>query len=107
MESGKKEEAGPSRGVVNAEEKTDKQREMKTEKPLTISEVLLADEDEEEEYDDEDVKEGDGVVAGFSPGPLVSLKEQIEKDKVFFAFSFLLLLLFKASDCMFVFSFCS
>ncbi|ESR57017.1 hypothetical protein WN944_016663 [Citrus x changshan-huyou] len=81
MESGKKEEAGPSRGVVNAEEKKDKQREMKTEKPLTISEVLLADEDEEEEYDDEDVKEGDGVVAGFSPGPLVSLKEQIEKDK--------------------------
>ncbi|KAH9785241.1 Rho GDP-dissociation inhibitor 1 [Citrus sinensis] len=82
MESGKKEEAGPSRGVVNAEEKKDKQREMKTEKPLTISEVLLADEDEEEEYDDEDVKEGDGVVAGFSPGPLVSLKEQIEKDKL-------------------------
>lgn len=82
MDSGKKEEAGPSRGV-DAEEKKDKQREIKTEKPLTISEVLLVDEDEEGEFDDEDVREGDGVVAGFRPGPLVSLKEQIEKDKVF------------------------
>lgn len=80
MDSGKKEEAGPSRGV-DAEEKKDKQREMKTEKPLTISEVLLVDDDEEGEFDDEDVREGDGVVAGFRPGPLVSLKEQIEKDK--------------------------
>ncbi|KDP26493.1 hypothetical protein JCGZ_17651 [Jatropha curcas] len=65
MESGKGVEAGPSTiGGVG-----EKQEEM-AEKP-----VIENDETEEEEEDN-------GVpVAGFVPGPLLSLKEQIEKDK--------------------------
>ncbi|KAH7517417.1 hypothetical protein FEM48_Zijuj09G0061300 [Ziziphus jujuba var. spinosa] len=45
-----------------------------SEKPSGVCDVGV------EEEDDGDTKV-DGVVAGFVPGPLVSLKEQIEKDK--------------------------
>ncbi|KAL5860013.1 hypothetical protein ACOSQ4_001309 [Xanthoceras sorbifolium] len=77
MESGKVAEAGPSN--VGADD--EKQQGMKTEKPL--SEGFddgneEAEEEEEEEEDHNDIKKG-GV--GFVPGPLLSLKEQIEKDK--------------------------
>lgn len=83
MEGGKRaSEAGPSSGgsssaCVVGEERREKHKEM-SEKP---SQVCFVGEEEE----DDDAK-GHGVVAGFVPGPLVSLKEQIEKDKVFFFF---------------------
>ncbi|XP_044493414.1 rho GDP-dissociation inhibitor 1-like [Mangifera indica] len=75
MEGGKRAEAGTSSGVVG--EKQEKLREMKSEKPP--SEVF---DDKDEDEDAEDGKEGAGIVtAGFVPGPLLSLKEQVEKDK--------------------------
>lgn len=86
MEGGKRaSEAGPSSGGSSSacgvgEERREKHKEM-SEKP---SEVCFVGEEEE---DDDDAK-GHGVVAGFVPGPLVSLKEQIEKDKVFVLFFF-------------------
>lgn len=68
MEGGKRgDEAGPS---------SEKLGEL-SEK---LNEVCHVGEDEEDE--DEDHR-SNGVAAGFVPGPLVSLKEQIEKDKVF------------------------
>ncbi|GMJ09055.1 SUPERCENTIPEDE1 [Hibiscus trionum] len=71
MESGKRAEAGPSAGV-SEEKQAREQREM-SEKPLAVE---VCDDHEEEEED------GDGVaLPGFVPGPLLSLKEQIEKDK--------------------------
>jgi len=78
MEGGKRgEEAGPSSGGSTSacvgDQRQDKQKEM-GEKP---SEVRGVGEEEEEEENHDD----DGVVAGYVPGPLVSLKEQIEKDK--------------------------
>ncbi|GLU03699.1 hypothetical protein SLE2022_208850 [Rubroshorea leprosula] len=82
MESGKRAEAGPSTvaggggGGVGGGEKQERQKEM-NEKPS--SEVC--DDHEEEDEEDDDEKEDGGLVAGFVPGPLVSLKEQIEKDK--------------------------
>ncbi|KAK8588393.1 hypothetical protein V6N13_087321 [Hibiscus sabdariffa] len=75
MESGKKAEAGPSAGV-NEEKQGREQWEM-SEKP---SAVEVCDDHEEEEEDD-DKEDGGGALAGFVPGPLLSLKEQIEKDK--------------------------
>ncbi|KAL6214498.1 hypothetical protein ACLB2K_013932 [Fragaria x ananassa] len=66
MEGGKRgDEAGPS--SENLGELSEK-----------LNEVCHVGEDEEE--DDEDHR-SNGVAAGFVPGPLVSLKEQIEKDK--------------------------
>lgn len=86
MEGGKRAEAGTSSGVVG--EKQEKLREMKSEKPP--SEVF---DDKDEDEDAEDGKEGAGIVtAGFVPGPLLSLKEQVEKDKVFFLLLFHFLL---------------
>lgn len=70
MEGGKRgDEAGPS-----------------SEKLKELSEKLseVCDVGEEDDDDDEDHK-SNGV--GFVPGPLVSLKEQIEKDKVLFSCS--------------------
>jgi Rho GDP-dissociation inhibitor len=52
------------------------------EKPSEVHGVVQEEEEEGEDQDD------DGVVAGYVPGPLVSLKEQIEKDKVLFCFPF-------------------
>lgn len=78
MEDGKRaSEAGPSSGgssrCVGCEERREKQKEM-SEKPSGVCDAG--------EEDDDDTKV-DGIAAGFVPGPLVSLKEQIEKDKVF------------------------
>lgn len=88
MEGGKRaSEAGPSSagsssaGVVGGEERREKQKEM-GEKP---SEGCYVGVGGGEEDDDEGTK-FHGVGAGFVPGPLVSLKEQIEKDKVGFFF---------------------
>ncbi|XWS76214.1 hypothetical protein CRYUN_Cryun01aG0156600 [Craigia yunnanensis] len=72
MESGKRAEAGPSTGV--SEEKQEREQREMTEKPLTI-EVC------NDRKEDDDKEDGAGALAGFVPGPLVSLKEQIEKDK--------------------------
>ncbi|GAV81799.1 Rho_GDI domain-containing protein [Cephalotus follicularis] len=88
MESGKRaEEAGSSStggGVGVGEKKQEKRREMNKKPP---SEVICDDDEEEEEEEEDDdgggggVKEDCGLVAAFVPGPLLSLKEQIEKDK--------------------------
>ncbi|EOX94369.1 hypothetical protein QUC31_004506 [Theobroma cacao] len=75
MESGKRAEAGPSTGA--SEEKQEREERKMTEKPLAV-EVC---DDHEEDEEDEDKEDGVGAVAGFVPGPLLSLKEQIEKDK--------------------------
>ncbi|XP_024019172.1 rho GDP-dissociation inhibitor 1 [Morus notabilis] len=73
MESGKRgAEAGPSSGYGVGEERQQKHKEM-SRKPSELRVVQ-----EEEEVADES-KGGD--VGGFVPGPLLSLKEQIEKDK--------------------------
>lgn len=93
MEGGKRaEEAGPSSGGsssacggVAADHKEEKQKAT-SENPIEVHGV--EEEEEGEEDHDDDVRD-DGAVAGFVPGPLVSLKEQIEKDKV--CSSFLLL----------------
>ncbi|XP_042517877.1 rho GDP-dissociation inhibitor 1-like [Macadamia integrifolia] len=70
MDSGEKVEAGSSSWVGDKQEQVG---EMLTEK----SERVCDDEVVEEEDDE---LEDDGV-AGFVPGPLVPLKEQLEKDK--------------------------
>lgn len=73
MEGGKRgDEAGPS-----------------SEKLKELSEKLseVCDVGEEDDDDDDEDHNSNGVGAGFVPGPLVSLKEQIEKDKVLFSFS--------------------
>ncbi|KAB1199220.1 Rho GDP-dissociation inhibitor 1 [Morella rubra] len=85
MEGGKRaEEAGPSSGGsssacggVAADHKEEKQKAT-SENPIEVHGV--EEEEEGEEDHDDDVRD-DGAVAGFVPGPLVSLKEQIEKDK--------------------------
>ncbi|KAF5738971.1 rho GDP-dissociation inhibitor 1-like [Tripterygium wilfordii] len=69
MESRKGAEAGPSKGGVFGDENEETKR---TEEPHDHE----IDVDEEESDDDDDV-----AAAGFVPGPLLSLKEQIEKDK--------------------------
>lgn len=79
MEGGKRTEAGTSSGGGERQEKL---REMKSEKPPS---EVFDDGDDHEDEEEEDDKEGARIVtAGFDPGPLLSLKEQIEKDKVFF-----------------------
>ncbi|OAY32681.1 rho GDP-dissociation inhibitor 1 [Manihot esculenta] len=72
MEGGKRVEAGPSTtGIVS--EKQERQKEMAEKAP---AETVIDDGEEEDEDEDNGVP-----VAGFVPGPLLSLKEQIEKDK--------------------------
>ncbi|KAK3193476.1 hypothetical protein Dsin_024786 [Dipteronia sinensis] len=73
MESEKVTEAGSS-SVGIADEK---KQEMKTTDQKPVSEGF----DQQEEVDNDVNKGGGGVVAGFVPGPLLSLKEQIDKDK--------------------------
>ncbi|XWS31390.1 hypothetical protein CRYUN_Cryun23aG0071700 [Craigia yunnanensis] len=75
MESGKRAEAGPSTGV--SEEKQEREQREITEKLLAV-EVCN---DHEVDEEDDDKEDGAGDLAGFVPGPLFSLKEQIEKDK--------------------------
>lgn len=75
--SGKRAEAGPSTAGVSEE---NQEREM-IEKPLAV-EVC---DDQEEDEDDDHKEDAAAALPGFVPGPLLSLKEQIEKDKVFFA----------------------
>ncbi|XP_043704819.1 rho GDP-dissociation inhibitor 1-like [Telopea speciosissima] len=72
MDSGEKVEAGSSSWVFHKQEQV--VREMLTEKSEKIcdDEVVELDDDEQED---------DGVASGFVPGPLVPLKEQLEKDK--------------------------
>ena len=77
MESGKKAEAGPStttRGGFDG--KLERKRETGENPPVVAA--FIDDDDE----DDGDVVDNGVPVAGFVPGPLLSLKEQIEKDKV-------------------------
>ncbi|KAJ4822767.1 hypothetical protein Tsubulata_004161 [Turnera subulata] len=78
MESGKTtvEAAGPSTITEGGfDEKQEKQKELNEEQPLTEASATV---DNEEDDDGDD----NGVPApGFVPGPLLSLKEQIEKDK--------------------------
>ncbi|XP_065637122.1 rho GDP-dissociation inhibitor 1 isoform X1 [Quercus suber] len=96
MEGGKRgEEAGPSStggsssssssacgGVGGGgDQRQEKQKEM-NEKLSEVCGVVEGDEvEEEEDRDDDDDAKEDEVDAGFVPGPLVSLKEQIELDK--------------------------
>ncbi|XP_060180818.1 rho GDP-dissociation inhibitor 1-like [Lycium barbarum] len=61
MEGGKKEEAGPSHGGLKVNEEKRKEEE--------------GDSEEDEHYQDVD------VTTSYVPGPLLSLKDQIEKDK--------------------------
>ncbi|CAK7349316.1 unnamed protein product [Dovyalis caffra] len=80
MESGKKAEAGPSSTTTTTtgggfDEKLEKKKKT-CENPPTIAAIIDDDED-----DDGDVVDNGVPVAGFVPGPLLSLKEQIEKDK--------------------------
>lgn len=88
MESGKRAEAGPSTtSTGSADEKQERQKKEVSEKPPT--EAVIEGDDDEDEDDGDD----NGVpVAGFVPGPLLSLKEQIEKDKVFIYHSFVSIL---------------
>lgn len=88
MESGKKAEAGPSTTTRGGfDEKLERKRET-SEIPPAVAAAI--DDDEE---DDGDAVDNGVPVAGFVPGPLLSLKEQIEKDKVFpyITFTFLYL----------------
>ncbi|KAF5726996.1 rho GDP-dissociation inhibitor 1-like [Tripterygium wilfordii] len=71
MESGKGAEAGPSKGGVFGDDKEEAERTEKLRDHGVDVDV--------EESDDDDDKVA--AAAGFVPGPLLSLKEQIEKDK--------------------------
>ena len=78
---GKREEAGPSSasGVVKDYPKGQLEINDKAENLAVVS-----SDDEEEQHQNHD--EGDdadgGKIANFVPGPLISLKDQIEKDQV-------------------------
>ncbi|KAJ8749116.1 hypothetical protein K2173_013723 [Erythroxylum novogranatense] len=75
MEDGKIEEAGPS-AVAGVDDNHQRQVDV-TEKATT--EVLTRGDDD---GDDDDEEDNNGApVTAFVPGPLLSLKEQIEKDK--------------------------
>ncbi|KAK8565267.1 hypothetical protein V6N13_020388 [Hibiscus sabdariffa] len=75
METGKRAEAGPSAAV--SEDKQEREQREMSEKPL----ALEVSDDHDEEEEEEDGGGGGELLAGFVPGPLLSLKEQIEKDK--------------------------
>lgn len=76
MEPGSSSGGSSARGVVSDQGREEKQKEMREK----LSEVCGVGEEEEEEDDDK----SNGIASGFVPGPLVSLKEQIDKDKVLF-----------------------
>ncbi|ONH93199.1 hypothetical protein PRUPE_8G218800 [Prunus persica] len=73
MEPGSSSGGSSARGVVSDQGREEKQKEMREK----LSEVCGVGEEEEEEDDDK----SNGIASGFVPGPLVSLKEQIDKDK--------------------------
>lgn len=77
---GKKEEAGPSSasGVVKDDPKEQLEINDKAENLAVVS----SDEEEEQHqnHDEDDDADGDKI-ANFVPGPLISLKDQIEKDQ--------------------------
>lgn len=94
MESGKRggAEAGSSSGYGVGEERREIHDEM-SQKPPSEVRGLQGEDDEDvvvaaAAADDDESKVD---VGGFVPGPLLSLKEQIEKDKVFPFLSFLFL----------------
>ncbi|KAL3517723.1 hypothetical protein ACH5RR_020312 [Cinchona calisaya] len=76
---GKREEAGPSSASgVFVDEK--KRREINEKAENVDGFVSGVSDDEEEDHTKIDDDDG-GKIASFVPGPLLSLKEQIEKDK--------------------------
>lgn len=85
MESGKIEVAGPSSGRGEVE----KQEEMMKEEARAF--------DEEEDDEEDGHQEYKGAFGNFDPGPLLPLKEQIEKDKVQFFTIFLASYLYLSS----------
>lgn len=56
----------------------------KQELEMKGEESVFDDEEEEDGADDENHQEIKDAIGNFVPGPLLPLKEQIEKDKVFF-----------------------
>ncbi|KAK4408163.1 Rho GDP-dissociation inhibitor 1 [Sesamum angolense] len=71
MEGGKREVGGPS-------SEREKQEVVVV---VKMEEGAFDEEEEEEDDDDGELQEGRGVVGNFVPGPLLPLKDQIEKDK--------------------------
>lgn len=91
MEAGKREEAGPS--SVTGEEKKNEEVNLKVEDFEALG--IGGDSDDGDDDDDDDkLLIGGGEIGSFVPGPLLSLKDQIEKDKVLFPFSFSFFLTF-------------
>ncbi|BFG42912.1 hypothetical protein CerSpe_291860 [Prunus speciosa] len=74
MEAGSSSGGSSAGGVVSDQGREEKQKEMREK----LSEVCGVGEEEE---DDDDDDKSNGIASGFVPGPLVSLKEQIDKDK--------------------------
>lgn len=113
MEGGGKrgEEAGPSSGGSSSaggvgDQRQEKEKDL-SEKPSEVLGGVEEEEEEDEEEDHNDDAKDDRLVAGFVPGPLLSLKEQIEKDKVLFFvpkyFSLFLILILSRYDCILMF----
>ncbi|KAL2236406.1 rho GDP-dissociation inhibitor 1 [Sesamum indicum] len=71
MEGGKREVGGPS-------SEREKQEVVMV---VKMEEGAFDGEEEEDDDDDGELQEGKGVVDNFVPGPLLPLKDQIEKDK--------------------------
>lgn len=76
--SGKGPEAGPSSATLLCDEK----QETKQAKMIVNPETAF-DDDDDDEYDE---NQATGSVGNFVPGPLLPLKDQLEKDKVFVTF---------------------
>lgn len=83
MEAGKREEAGPS--SVTGEEKKNEEVNLKVE---DFEALGIGGDSDDGDDDDELLLIGGGEIGSFVPGPLLSLKDQIEKDKVLFPFPF-------------------
>lgn len=91
MEAGKKkEEAGPSSataaidGFIEEKKKREEVNEKKAEEEDGESVGTIGGDSDDEEQEEQG-KNG-GEIGDFVPGPLLSLKDQIEKDKVYFSF---------------------
>ena len=87
------EEAGPSSGLSYASGVGASKQEL-NEKPSDAFDEGRREEEEEVEEEEEEEAFGDNKNGVFVPGPLLSLKEQIERDKVFFFFFSIFNLLF-------------
>ena len=79
------EEAGPSSGLSYGSGVGASKQEL-NEKPSDAFDEGRREEEEEVEEEEEEEAFGDNKNGVFVPGPLLSLKEQIERDKVFFFF---------------------